>query len=123
MAYTLQIEDLTHEHRILKISGDFGSGLGFQLEKNEIAFLINYIRGFRYIGLDLQGVNYIDEIGFGALIALLKKAQANQQILYVRPGIPPRIMKKLNITGLIKVFKFATDQEVNPRLTQTHPAC
>lgn len=74
--------------------------------KHRLADLIE--AGHKNIIIDLQGVSFMDSTGLGILVGAYKRinghpAETGDGMIYlVAKG---RVVKSLNITGLIKVFK------------------
>lgn len=65
----------------------------------------------RQIELDLSKVNYMDSTGLGVFIAFYKKVTRENVPLRL-VGLPSRLVRLFEITGLSELMSIETDEEV-----------
>jgi anti-sigma B factor antagonist len=63
--------------------------------------------GYRYIVIDLDGVDFLDSTGLGVLVGALKRVRTHEGELHF-VCTQPRILKVFDITGLDRVLSIHT---------------
>lgn len=97
----LQIDvDHRHGYTILSPHGEIDFATGPALKESITDALVG---GDVHVVVDLQGVDFIESTGLGALIGSRRRAQALDGSLSLA-RVDPRVLKVFKITGLDKVF-------------------
>ncbi len=87
-------------HAVLSVTGEVDVYTAPQF-REQLIQLVD--QGHRNIGVDLQGVEFLDSTGLGVLVGGLKRVRSHDGDLAL-VCTQRRILKVLEITGLTKVF-------------------
>jgi anti-sigma B factor antagonist len=86
---------------VLTVTGEIDVATAPRLREHVVALVGE---GESRIVVDLQGVDFIDSTGLGALVGALKRVRTHGGELAI-VCTQPRLLKVFEITGLVRVFE------------------
>ena len=89
---------------VLAVRGEVDVATAPRLREHVVDAVSN---GYRYIVLDLDGVEFLDSTGLGVLVGALKRVRTHEGELHF-VCTQPRILKVFDITGLDRVLSIHT---------------
>lgn len=100
MEFGLIVDDSRPSHRVLVVRGELDVYTAPRL-REKVLDLVN--QGDRRVVVDLEGVEFLDSFGLGALVAGLKCLRSHNGDLSL-VCTHPRTLKLFQISGLRQVF-------------------